>query len=259
MSQINQSIHKGHFAKKQILCKDWLISWSHQRRFEIGLELVRQSSVERVLDYGSGDGTFLAMLMEQAGAPQEAVGAELDPNVIEDCRNRFGQHSPLKFIHISELDSPDHYGKYDLVTCMEVLEHVVDLEAVLGQLDSLLAPAGKLLVSVPVEIGAPLLVKQMIRRIAGWRGLGQYSYTSSYSLNEYLAGVFAGHRQHFTRPVYGVEEGFPYHDHKGFNWMVLRDLLAERFQLERVLSSPLKWSTPHLASQAWFLASKKHQ
>ena len=48
--------------------------------------------------------------------------------------------------------------------------------------------------------------------------------------------------------------GGPFHDHKGFNWMVLKDRLRQDFVVERVLGSPFPWLGPHLATQAWFIA-----
>ncbi len=63
---LNDAISDGHYAKKQLLCKDWLIAWSHRSRFQMGLGLAREFSGKRVLDYGCGDGTFLAMLMSDA-------------------------------------------------------------------------------------------------------------------------------------------------------------------------------------------------
>jgi hypothetical protein len=118
----------------------------------------------------------------------------------------------------------------------------------------LIAEDGTLLVSVPVETGLPLLVKQGARRIAGWRGLGDYPGTSPYNWREYGASVFAGSTPHLTRPVYGGET--PFHDHKGFNWMALRDRLARCFVIDRVVASPLPWLGPHLATQVWFVARK---
>ena len=87
-------------------------------------------------------------------------------------------------------------------------------------LASLLKPEGKLLISVPVETGMPLLIKQAARRIAGWRGLGDYKYTSAYTLREYCASLFPGKRQHITRPIYKGGDEHAFHDHKGFNWKV---------------------------------------
>src|SRR5258705_34018 len=80
-----------------------------------------------------------------------------------------------------------------------------------------LAAEGTLLVSVPVEIGVPLLLKQAVRRVAGWRGIGDYPGTSPYTPREYWLSVFAGDAQHIPRPVYGTDGPMPFHDHKGFN------------------------------------------
>jgi SAM-dependent methyltransferase len=248
------ALREGHYAAKQIFCKDRLIAWSHRRRFETGLALAQPFREGRLLDYGCGDGTFLAMLSATAGHPAEAVGAELDNYQVVDCQTRFAGRAGLSFVSIDSLDSPAHHGRYDAVVCMEVLEHVVELDPVIDRLWRLLAPNGTLLISVPVETGLPLLVKQAARRIAGWRGLGDYPGTSSYSWREYGASVFAGSRLHLTRPVYG--ERVRFHDHKGFNWMALRDRLAERFDIGRVVASPAAWLGPHLATQVWFVARK---
>jgi len=222
-------VDQGHYAKKQLLCKDWLISWSHRRRFEVGVGLARQFAGKQVLDYGCGDGTFLAMLMAESAAPASAVGSEVHASVVEDCRSRLGNRPGLDFILNSELDSPRHLNAYDAIICMEVLEHIIDVKPVLERLVRLLVPSGQLLVSVLVEIAWPLLVKQVVRRISGWRGLGDYPGTSPYSLREYWVSVFAGCRQHIVRPVHRAEDGSFFHDHKGFNWMVLREASARRF------------------------------
>ena len=124
------------------------------------------------------------MLCSGADRPAEAVGAELDAYQIVDCRTRLGQLGSLV-----RADRQSRHrrasGRYDAVVCMEVLEHVVDLEPVIDRLWRVLAPDGTLLVSVPVETGLPLLVKQAARRMAGWRGLGDYADTTGYSWREY--------------------------------------------------------------------------
>lgn len=248
------ALREGHYAAKQIFCKDRLIAWSHRRRFDTGLALAQQFRGRRMLDYGCGDGTFLAMLSATAGRPAEAVGAELDDHQRVDCQTRLGGRAGLSFVSIDSLDAPAHQGRYDAVVCMEVLEHVVELDQVIDRLWRLLAADGTLLVSVPVETGLPLLVKQAARCIAGWRGLGDYPGTSPYSWREYGASVFAGSQPHLVRPVYGKRRQF--HDHKGFNWMALRDRLMLRFVIGRVVASPISWLGPHLATQVWFVARK---
>ena len=143
---------------------------------------------------------------------------------------------------------------YDLVICMEVLEHIVDVTPVLERFGQLVAQDGAVLISVPVETGVPLILKQIVRRIAGWRGLGDYPGTASYSVSELCVSLFAGRRARVVRPVYRDESGMPFHDHKGFNWAVLRDQIARRFDIVRTFSAPFEWLPPQLATHVWFLA-----
>jgi SAM-dependent methyltransferase len=251
----NDPIAQGHYALKQIFSRSWLIAWSHRRRFDTALDLARGFAGRTVLDYGCGDGTFLALLMRADHPPRRCVGAEITEHLVADCRTRLGAIPHLSFILQSALEGPEHRGAYDAVVCMEVMEHVVEVDTVLDQLTSLLAPEGTLLISVPVETGPPLLVKQTIRRIAGWRGIGHYPGTTPYTWRELAAGLMAGARPHVQRVVHQGEAG-PFHDHKGFNWMVLRDKLAARLTLEWIGSSPLRWLPPQLASQVWFRARR---
>ena len=247
---------QGCYSKKQLHSDSGLIAWSHQGRFRVARALAADFAGRRVLDYGCGDATFLAMLDEAQERPALAVGAEVDPGLVRDCARRLSGRPSLRFVHISELDQSAHERSYDVIVCMEVLEHVTNIEPILDRFDRLLVPSGRLLVSVPVEIGAPLIVKQMVRQIAGWRGIGDYPGTSPYRLTEYFASVTAGRRQHMARPLHGATEGQPFHDHKGFNWMALQEALCKRFRLDRRLGSPMTWLTPHLNSQVWFLMSK---
>ena len=256
MPAIDPVLKDGHYATKQIFCKDHLIAWSHRRRFETGLQLAARFKGQRIVDYGCGDGTFLALLMSGVSAPAEAVGVEIDDAQVEGCRARLGGRPGLRFDFIASLDSRREYERYDAVVCMEVLEHVSTLEAVIDQLWRALVPSGTLLVSVPVETGVPLFLKQAARRVAGWRGIGDYPGTSPYTLSEYWRSLWAGDAQHLERPVFSGANGSTFHDHKGFNWMALRNQLATRFTLETTVASPIRWLGPHLATQVWFVLRK---
>ncbi len=254
----DKSLRAGVYARKQIFCSDGLISFSHRRRFEYGVRLASMFSGRRVLDYGFGDGTFLAMLMDAPQPPAFGVGAEVRRDLVDSAAARLGVGRKLSFVLTSDLALPEHAAAYDGIFCMEVLEHVFDLGPTLDTLHRVLKPGGKLIVSVPIETGLPLLVKQAARRIAGWRKLGDYSYVARYSLRELAASVFAGDGQHIPRAVHGLERAipFPFHDHKGFNWRVLLEILGERFEVEAVSFSPLSWGGPQLSSQAWFTLQK---
>jgi SAM-dependent methyltransferase len=256
-SMTDPGVREGHYAAKQIFCRAGLIAWSHRRRFEVGLRLARRFAGRRILDYGCGDATFLALLHATPDRPMALVGAELDDAQVEDCRRRFAGRAGLAFVNIGDLDGSNHVRAYDAVVCMEVLEHVVNLDDVLARLWRLLTADGTALISVPVETGLPLVVKQAVRRVAGWRGIGDYPGTSPYTIGELCAGVVAGPRSHLRRPVHGLDGTTPFHDHKGFNWMVLRAHLAAFFEIDEVVAAPIPWLGPHLATQVWFVGRKR--
>jgi SAM-dependent methyltransferase len=254
---IDTALAEGHYAAKQIFCKDRLVAYSHRRRFDIGVQLAQRFRGQRILDYGCGDGTFLALLCATPGRPASAVGAEIDEFQVNDCRARLAHLPGVRFESIAALDNGRHHGGYDGVVCMEVLEHVVAVDNVIDCLWQALAADGTLLISVPVEIGVPLLLKQFARWMAGLRGIGHYRGSNPYTFREYVAGVCAGSTPHIARPMYGADGGHPFHDHKGFNWRVLRERLSRRFVIDETVASPLPWLGPSLATQVWFVARRK--
>jgi hypothetical protein len=140
---------------------------------------------------------------------------------------------------------------------MEVLEHVVDWNPLLVEFERLLRPSGRLVVSTPIEIGLPLLVKQTVRRVAGWRGIGYYPGTTGYTAIELVRSVLASSSQHIERPVFSRANGTLFHDHKGFNWRALKRIVAARFEIVRLLTSPVSWLGPQASTQIWFVARKK--
>lgn len=250
----NPAIRHGTYARKQLFSGSSVVAWSHTRRFERALALAADADGKRLLDYGCGDGSFLVMLLDAGVQPAELVGAELALDLVDDCRNRLGS-TGITFIGLPELETRPP-ASFDLIFCMEVLEHVPELDVVLERLGRFLAPGGQLVISVPVETGLPLIVKQAARRLAGWRGVGDYPGTESYRPSEWLPSVFAGSRQHIERRVHSYPDGTRFHDHKGFNWRALLKRLSSQFVVDKVLASPFVWLPPHLGTQAWFVAHK---
>ena len=97
-----------------------------------------------VLDVGSGDGTFAARL-----AAQGAQVTGLDPAPTALARAR-AAHPAVEFVAAAEdggLPFPD--ASFDAVTCVNVLQHVADTQALLSELRRVLVADGLLAVAVP--------------------------------------------------------------------------------------------------------------
>ena len=59
-----ENVQAGHYAQKQIFSRSSLIAWSHRSRFLLARQIVQPYAGARLLDYGCGDGTFLAQVAD---------------------------------------------------------------------------------------------------------------------------------------------------------------------------------------------------
>ncbi|HEY7057180.1 MAG TPA: methyltransferase domain-containing protein [Vicinamibacterales bacterium] len=245
-------LRSGSYAKKQIFCRSRVVAWSHGSRFDLARALVRGRG-GRLLDYGCGDGTFIAMVHRDFS---EATGVDVDAVQTADCARRLGNLPNVRFGLTGTLPLS---ADWDVVTCMEVLEHCLEHERrrVLDQLAGLVAPTGMIVISVPIEIGPSLLGKQVFRALAGFRRLGDYQHRERYTPFE-LARAVAGAR--LGRPTYegvGSNGQYRYYGHKGFDFRELQAEIAERLTIVRRLFTPLAWLGPMLNSQVWFVCSRQ--
>jgi SAM-dependent methyltransferase len=249
----------GSYARKQLLCKDRLIAWSHRSRFRTARRLVEPLAGQPLLDYGCGDGTFLLLVHDLF---PRATGADINPPQTADCARRLAYLPGLEFLLTQDLCRPRHAAAYQIITCMEVLEHCTDegVGHVLEQLKGLAAPGGRIVISVPIEIGPTLPLKQAARTVAGWRNLGDYKRNERYTWGELARMTFATARTTIPRPLYVSQWSPGYrtegHGHKGFNWRRLRARVGRALTIERTLFSPLNWTRGFFSSQAWFVCRR---
>jgi 2-polyprenyl-3-methyl-5-hydroxy-6-metoxy-1,4-benzoquinol methylase len=95
----------------------------------------------KVLDFGCGSGALVAHLSRYG----QAEGADVDEEAVDFCHQR-GLDSVRLVQAVSETYAPQ---SFDLVTALDVLEHVDDDSGLLRDLYTVLRPGGWLLVSVP--------------------------------------------------------------------------------------------------------------
>jgi SAM-dependent methyltransferase len=231
------------------------VAWSHGSRFELARRLVAAGAGGRLLDYGCGDGTFVAMVHDQF---RETRGVDVEPAQIEDCRARLGDLPGVTFALTRDL-SPADERAWDVVTCMEVLEHCLEPERrrILDELARLCAIDGRIVVSVPIETGPSLLGKQFVRAVAGWRGLGDYAHRERYSPIELVRSALGLPVARVSYEGHGAERPFTYYGHKGFAWRDVEREIAERMTVESRLFSPMPWARALANSQVWFICGAK--
>ena len=233
--------------------------WSHGSRFRLARALVEPFAGNRLLDYGCGDGTFLALVHDLF--PQ-ALGVDVDAAQIADCDRRFADVPAVSFLTANRLHDRAHAAQYDVVVCMEVLEHCPDdvQAGVLDCLREVAAPGGTVVISVPIEMGPTLVAKQAARGLVALGGLKEYATRERYAPTELVRMVFAGSGTQFPREEYvgSDSDGRPsrFTGHKGFNWRKLQRAVEQRFTIERRLFSPMPLLGALLNSQVWLICRR---
>jgi len=108
--------------------------------------VARAGEHPRVLDLGSGDGRISTLLADAGG---DVTG--VDPS--ETALGRARRARPdLRFLRPAEDGAlPFADNSFDVVTCINVLEHVADTQRLMSEARRVLAPAGRLAVVVPLH------------------------------------------------------------------------------------------------------------
>jgi SAM-dependent methyltransferase len=107
------------------------------------LPAVSADKTRRILDLGCGTGTMLAHL-RQFG---EVEGFDADERAIDFCRER--GEDRVRLLESTELPAPD--ASFDVVTALDVLEHIADDNRALREIARVLRPGGLLLATVPAH------------------------------------------------------------------------------------------------------------
>lgn len=117
-------------------------------RYRLALDCLQfdAASTERALDVGAGNGAFMAEALKRSPA-LGIYGVEFSQAAIDlahpDIRGRLAR------CDLQGEDPLPWGGAFEVITCMEVLEHLPDDMLALRHVARALAPGGRLFISVP--------------------------------------------------------------------------------------------------------------
>lgn len=150
------------------------------------------------LDVGCGPGTFIGTL----GSEHRSTGVDISRRFVDYARAHYGGANS-KFVEMAPglLDFSDR--SFDIVTCIEVIEHLAEAEVarLLEEIMRVLRPGGQLLASTPNYAGPWPLVEALVNRF------GDVSYAHR-------------HITHFTpKRLAAALQSTGFVDHRVEGWM----------------------------------------
>ena len=114
------------------------------------IELCHKFGVElkgkKVLEVGAGTGYLLRLLAAEVGDGGKAYGAEYFQELAYIAQ---GVAPDAEVVKAALIDLPAAGDRYDVVFCIEVLEHIIDTETPIPTMLELLNPGGAVVITVP--------------------------------------------------------------------------------------------------------------
>ena len=106
-----------------------------------------QQKPGRHLDYGCYDGNVLRTLAE-TNVIAEGIGVDLNERAIHVGRPQMPHNVQLRTL-TKGAPLPFNDESFDTISILDVIEHIVDQNAILDELQRVLTPAGTLIITVP--------------------------------------------------------------------------------------------------------------
>ena len=121
--------------------QEYVIHLMHLKAYE---EAAWLGQGKRTLDWGCNDGWGIEM-MAKYGC--EASGIDVSEHALDLARKRLGQDAEL-FLYDGKT-SPIPSNQFDLVTSFQCIEHVLDYDKYLGEIQRVLKPGGIAVLTTP--------------------------------------------------------------------------------------------------------------
>ncbi len=113
------------------------------------MQFIQRNAVitnKNILDVGCGAGILTESLAQNNA---QVIGIDASSAVIEEAQaHAAARKLDITYKHLTAEELlPTHSGQFDIITCMELIEHVPDAKKLIADCSRLLKPGGKLFIS----------------------------------------------------------------------------------------------------------------
>lgn len=155
--------------------------------FRYMLPVINKINPKRILDIGSGAGTLSLLLASQG---HKVVGIDFSEEAIKksiQSAKYLNLQSRVDFLNYDFLNYISN-KQFDLILCLEVIEHILDEKKFLKKIRKMLIHNGLIIFSTPLD-SAPLaklgLVKSFDERVGHLRRFGKTKFIALLSSNDF--------------------------------------------------------------------------
>lgn len=179
------------------------LSEYYYTRFDQALEAADISPNDTVLEVGGGTGVFLLSLVDLVNEVHFSDISREHPYFSTSTKllDAAGKNpDEVEYAVADATGLPYADDSFDKVFVLDVLEHIPDERSAIEELARVTAPGGRTVVSSPIEVGPPVLVREAYRVLDGGRH-------NSESIHELLKAAMGN-------PVKATDRGHRGYDYK---------------------------------------------
>lgn len=230
------------YSQQTINNKSLIKKYSHKKRFDVAVKLIGLQANDSYLDFGTGDGYLLTRLANHH--PKNYItGYEPVETMFSELTQTMNSLNSTTILIVNNLDKLQP-NSFEVVSCLEVLEHFSEKnqKMLIEQIKTLVSENGKMVISVPLEIGLTALLKNTIRAIVKQK----HSGTSFSKVLKATFGITTKRNQ----------EGY-IHSHIGFNHNHLEKVFKDcQLTVIKKHYSPFKFLYGILNAQVYYILKK---
>ena len=204
-----------------------LVSLIHRRRLSKLLKIFQKIEIVKggvLADFGCSNGYILSVLQEKffPNSIYNFYGFDHSNELLELAKVKNLPNTNFHYINLNNID--DRWNNsFNIVLCLETLEHTGNYENALDTLYSSCKNGGTIIISVPNERGIPGIFKFFGRKII--RKNAYENFFENQSEISYLMHLLLNKRiDQFRNP-----DAVGWGPHLGFDWKVFKNTIVENF------------------------------
>jgi len=221
-SNINDNETKSSYSLYH--SNSFIIRYYAYLPFIFSLKKVDFNKHLQVLDMGCSDGPFLPTLNMYA---KKIIAMDIDIDLVRKSKNliknKLSNSNKINLMTSDGLKLPFRNEHFDLIFCLEVLEHVKNSRKVIEEIYRILKKNGELICTIPVEIGPSLFIREVLGKIIKFN-------RPYYTAKELIQNAFLKKPAPRT-----LEMG-----HKNFDWRLIKNEVKQVFGKIKAEFIPIK-------------------
>jgi len=217
---------KISYSKNNYSSSNPLKNYIHNAPLKVVDRLIPNANFKSAIDIGCADGVFLSTLSKKC---ETLSASDINEHFVSSIRDR-----RIKFYvdDIQKSQLPNNH--FDLVTCLETLEHVSNPKKAISEIRRIMKSGSIGIITVPIEIGLPVLIKFLGRIMLGYPA----KYRRMYSPSELYRAIIKKADREYHKEHLG---------HKGFDYRdIIKHVRRSEFKIEKIKYFPMNLLGPNL-------------